>query len=224
MVFLVEDDDSIRELVCYALRSAGFEVMGFEDAESFWKQMSHQLPAIVLLDIMLPGENGLSVLRRLKDNPKTAYLPVIMLTAMGTEHDRILGLDTGADDYIAKPFSVLEMLARVRALLRRSGQQKADGTAIQIGDLSLDTTKRTVHVLDEEVALTLKEFELLHCLMRHNEAVLTRDQLFTQIWGYEYESTNRTVDMHIKTVRQKLGCCGEMIKTIRGLGYKITAG
>jgi len=222
-VYVLEDDDNVRELVCYGLRSSGFDVIGFEDAMAFWHGMADSLPSMVILDIMLPDEDGLAVLAKLKKSSKTAYLPVIMLTAMGTEFDRIKGLDAGADDYITKPFSVLELVARVRALLRRLVKPQVNTADISFGGLTLDTGKRTVKVQGKEVAITFKEFELLHHLLLHRDTVLSRDRLLTSIWGYEYDGTsNRTVDMHIKTLRHKLGTCGGMIKTIRGVGYKLT--
>ena len=229
MIYLVEDDASIRELVCYALRSLNFECVGFEDAASFWRGVEEALPDLFILDIMLPDESGLEILAKLKASEKTALLPVLVLTAMGSELDRVKGLDAGADDYITKPFSVLELLARVRALLRRAGSHSAHHTTgedtgdIVAGKLSLNPQRRVVRVSGEVVAITFKEFELLHLFLRHKNLVQTREQLLTQIWGYEYDGTsNRTVDMHIKTLRQKLGPCGDMIKTIRGVGYKIT--
>ena len=230
MIYLVEDDDSVREMVCYALRSSGFVVTGFENAKSFWHNINNsknELPQLIVLDIMLPDEDGLSILAKLKNTGKTAHLPVIMLTAMSAEYDRVRGLDAGADDYIAKPFSVLELLARVRAMLRRAGSKEdprgTDSETIKLGYLALDLAKRVVLVQGKEATLTFKEFELLLLLLKNRDIVLTREQLLTKIWGYEYDGvSNRTVDVHIKTLRQKLGVCGDMIKTIRGVGYKIT--
>jgi len=227
MIYVVEDDDNVREMVCYALRSSGFAAKGFENAGVFWQELKATVPELILLDIMLPDEDGLTILAKLKTATKTAHLPVIMLTAMGTEYDRVKGLDAGADDYIAKPFSILELLARVRALLRRTGQvnvkPEQETNQIQLGGLTMDFNKRVVLANNKEASLTFKEFELLHLLLKHEDVVLTREQLLSQIWGYDYEGTsNRTVDVHIKTLRQKLGACGDMIKTIRGVGYKIT--
>ncbi|MCL2204667.1 MAG: response regulator transcription factor [Defluviitaleaceae bacterium] len=227
MIYLVEDDDNVRELLSYALRSAGFDIQAFENAKPFWAGMERETPMLFILDIMLPGEDGLAILAKLKKSHKTAHLPVIMLTALGMEHDRVKGLDAGADDYIAKPFSVLELLARVRALLRRVGGTQRHGEGIKpehikLGALTLDISKRAVYVQGKEVLITFKEFELLHFLLQNIDKVLSRDQLLNHIWGYEYDGTsNRTVDMHVKTLRQKLGTCGEMIKTIRGVGYGI---
>ena len=224
MIYLVEDDISVREMVCYALRSAGFNVEGFENAKSFWQRLKTEMPELVILDIMLPDEDGLSILAKIKDTGNTSHLPVIMLTAMGAEYDRIKGLDAGADDYIAKPFSVLELLARVRAMLRRSAPKvDKNQELITLGDLTLDSAKHVVTSNGSQVTLTFKEFELLHLLLKHKDIVLSREQLLTTIWGYEYDGvSNRTVDVHIKTLRQKLMTCGDMIKTIRGVGYKIT--
>ena len=232
MIYLVEDDENVRELVCYALRSSDFDVEGFDNSRAFWTRVADTVPDLVILDIMLPGEDGFATLAKLKKSQDTTNIPVIMLTARGTEYDRIRGLDSGADDYITKPFSVLELLARVRALLRRAGRGNTEPTQeastqetdrIQVGELLLDPQKRIVKVSGKSIALTFKEFELLYHLLRHKDVVLTRDQLLTSIWGYEYDGTsNRTVDMHIKTLRQKLGACGDMVKTIRGVGYKIT--
>lgn len=221
-IFAVEDDDNIRELVCYALRSAGFEAEGFENASAFRERLRTALPDLILLDIMLPDEDGLSVLRSLRGSRKTQSLPVMLLTAKGTEYDRVTGLDTGADDYLVKPFSLLELISRVKAILRRGGIETA-AQALRIGTVALDMVRRTVHVDGEPVELTFKEFELLYLMMRHAGVVLTRDSILTQVWGYEYDGgTNRTVDMHIKTLRQKLGTGGDLIKTVRGLGYKLT--
>jgi len=229
MIYLVEDDTNIRELVCYALRSQEFECVGFDNATSFWHGLEKTLPDLFILDIMLPDESGLEILAKLKASPKTAALPVLMLTAMGSELDRVKGLDAGADDYITKPFSVLELLARVRALLRRAGSHpihdvtNENTSDIVVGELSLNPKERVVKVNGKAIAITFKEFELLNHFLQHKNMVQTREQLLTHIWGYEYDGTsNRTVDMHIKTLRQKLGPCGDMIKTIRGVGYKIT--
>jgi len=220
MIYLVEDDANVRELVCYALRSSGYEVMGFGESQGFWEALNEKVPQLIILDIMLPGEDGYAILSKLKSSKETANLPVIMLTARTAEYDRIKGLDSGADDYVLKPFSVLELLARVRALLRRA-DKPSEGQ--QLSRLTYDHGKRIVRVEGRDVALTFKEFELLGYLLAHKDVVLTRDQILTSIWGYEYDGTsNRTVDMHIKTLRQKLGECGDMVKTIRGVGYKIT--
>jgi len=229
VIYFVEDDAGIRELVCYALRSQEFECVGFEDAALFWRGMEKGLPDLFILDIMLPDESGLEILAKLKASDKTSALPVLMLTAMGSELDRVKGLDAGADDYITKPFSVLELIARVRALMRRAGSHSPhlisneDTGDIVADGLSLNPKRRVVRVNGKVITITFKEFELLYHLLQNKNLVQTREQLLSQIWGYEYDGTsNRTVDMHIKTLRQKLGPCGDMIKTIRGVGYKIT--
>ena len=219
-IMIVEDDDNIRDMMVYALSSAGFEVQGFADGESLWGALAHGAPSLLLLDIMLPGEDGITILKRLKQITKHKALPVIMLTAKGTEYDRIKGLDLGADDYITKPFSVMEAIARVHAVLRRCGNAKAKPT-LEIGSILLRTDKRSVVAGGEAASLTYKEFELLHYLMVNEGIVLTRDQLLEEVWGFDYNGESRTVDMHIKSLRQKLGDCGDIIKTVRNVGYKI---
>jgi two-component system alkaline phosphatase synthesis response regulator PhoP len=219
---VVEDDDNIRELVSYALTSAGFEALGFADGERFFAQTKTELPSLVLLDIMLPGDDGISILKRLKASDKTGRIPVIMLTAKSAEHDRIRGLDLGADDYITKPFSVMEAIARVRAVLRRSeaGEKKKTAEALEIAPVLLDIRKRTVRAEGRDVTLTYKEFELLHYLMMNEDIVLSRERLLDQVWGVDYCGESRTVDMHVKSLRQKLGEAGGIIKTVRNVGYK----
>ena len=219
-VFIVEDDDNIREMVLYALSSAEFDAEGFADGESFWRALEHTVPALLLLDIMLPGEDGITILKRLKESRKHKMLPVIMLTAKGAEYDRIRGLDLGADDYITKPFSVLEVISRMRAVLRRCGSTESD-PALEIGKLVLHTDKRSVFVDGSETALTYKEFELLHYLMLNEGIALTRDKLLEEVWGFDYNGESRTVDMHIRSLRKKLRTCGDIIKTVRNVGYKI---
>jgi len=220
-VFIVEDDDSIRDMVLYALSSAGFEADGFADSEAFYTGLRNGPPSLVLLDIMLPGEDGISILKRLRDSGKQKPLPVIMLTAKGSELDRIKGLDLGADDYITKPFSVMEVISRVKAVLRRSdgGPEKPD--EIKVGNIALHNGKRAVFVGNQEISLTYKEFELLYYMMINGGIVLSRDRLLDQIWGFDYNGESRTVDMHIKSLRQKLGESGGLIKTVRNVGYKI---
>jgi two-component system alkaline phosphatase synthesis response regulator PhoP len=219
---VLEDDDNIREMVVYAMTSANFEALGFADGESFFARTKTALPSLVLLDIMLPGEDGLSILKKLKASARTAKLPVIMLTAKGSEHDRIKGLDLGADDYITKPFSVMEVIARVRAVLRRSAPEEKDGPSgkMEIAGIVLDSARRAVHAGDREVPLTFKEFELLHYLMMNEDIVLSRERLLDQVWGIDYPGESRTVDMHVKSLRQKLGEAGAVIKTVRNVGYK----
>ena len=219
-VFIVEDDDSIRDMILYALSSAGFESEGFADGESFWSSVEEASPALLLLDIMLPGEDGITILKRLKQSPKHKSIPVIMLTAKGAEYDRIKGLDLGADDYITKPFSVLEVISRVRAVLRRCGNDESDPT-LEIGKISLNADKRSVLTDGKEAELTYKEFELLHYLMVNDGIVLTRDKLLEEVWGFDYNGESRTVDMHIRSLRQKLGDSSDVIKTVRNVGYKI---
>lgn len=222
VIYYVEDDNSIRELVVYALKTSGFQVMGFENAALFYQQMKEQLPDLILLDIMLPDEDGVSILKNLRNERDTAQIPVIMMTAKSSEYDKVLGLDSGADDYITKPFGVMELISRVKAVIRRSSRNAGEpGEAIVIGDLTLDEQKHEVYVKGEPVSLTFKEFELLCYLMKNRSLVLSRDKILNTIWNYEYEGESRTVDVHIGSLRQKLGSCGDLIKTVRGIGYKI---
>ena len=221
-IYYVEDDTSIRELVLYALKTAEFQVMGFENAASFYKRMKEQQPDLILLDIMLPDEDGVSILKKLKSRPDTENIPVIMMTAKSSEYDKVLGLDSGADDYITKPFGVMELISRVKAVIRRSDRSKGSaGEVLKIGELVLDEQKHEVYARGQEVSLTFKEFELLSYLMKNRRLVLSRDKILNTIWNYEYEGESRTVDVHIGSLRQKLGTCGDFIKTIRGIGYKI---
>ena len=221
-IYYVEDDTSIRELVLYALKTAEFQVMGFENAASFYKRMKEQQPDLILLDIMLPDEDGVSILKKLKSRPDTENIPVIMMTAKSSEYDKVLGLDSGADDYITKPFGVMELISRVKAVIRRSDRSKGSaGEVLKIGELVLDEQKHEVYARGQEVSLTFKEFELLSYLMKNRGLVLSRDKILNTIWNYDYEGESRTVDVHIGSLRQKLGTCGDFIKTIRGIGYKI---
>ena len=221
-IYYVEDDTSIRELVLYALKTAEFQVMGFENAASFYKRMKEQQPDLILLDIVLPEEDGVSILKKLKSRPDTENIPVIMMTAKSSEYDKVLGLDSGADDYITKPFGVMELISRVKAVIRRSDRSKGSaGEVLKIGELVLDEQKHEVYARGQEVSLTFKEFELLSYLMKNRGLVLSRDKILNTIWNYEYEGESRTVDVHIGSLRQKLGTCGDFIKTIRGIGYKI---
>lgn len=223
MIYLVEDDDNIRELVVYTLRQSGLEAAGFAKPSEFWAAMNAQLPRLVLLDIMLPEEDGLTILRKLRAGAQTRKLPVMMLTAKTSEYDKVLGLDLGADDYIPKPFGMMELIARVKALLRRTetGGEEQEYT---IGSLYVCPEKHIVRVAGEDVTLTLKEFELLCMLLKSGDRVLTRDRLLNEIWGYSFDGENRTVDVHIRTLRQKLGEAGECIETVRGIGYKLRRG
>ena len=220
MIYLIEDDASIRELVIYALNNSGFEAQGFDAPSAFWRAMSQQVPSMILLDIMLPEEDGLQILKKLRQNPATRRTPVIMLTAKGSEYDKVIGLEAGADDYIPKPFGMMELIARVKALQRRTGAAPAP-ESYRAGCLTVYPERRLAEVNGHPVALTLKEFELLVMLLKNRGMVLTRDQLLNQIWGYSFDGENRTVDVHIRTLRQKLGAAGDLIETVRGVGYRI---
>lgn len=220
LIYLVEDDNSIRELVSYTLQSAGFQAEGFDKPSAFWNACEARLPDLVLLDLMLPEEDGISILKKLRQNPKTKKMPIILLTAKSSEYDKVLGLDSGADDYIAKPFGMMELLARVKALLRRAEKEDAE-EGHRVGNLFVSRESHEVRVEGQAVTLTLKEFELLWLLLENKGRVLTRDQLLNSVWGYGFDGENRTVDVHIRTLRQKLGSCGEYIETVRGVGYKI---
>ena len=220
VIYLVEDDESIRELVLYTLRETGFEAEGFENPALFWEAAAGTKPDLILLDIMLPGEDGITVLRKIRNMPDMEDIPVMMLTAKGTEYDKVMGLNYGADDYLPKPFGMMELVARVKALLRRSGRRNVKDGYI-IGDLSISTSKHEVTVSGKPVALTLKEFELLALMMENQGIVFTRDQLLTRIWGYAFDGESRTVDVHIRSLRQKLGECGSLIETVRGIGYRM---
>lgn len=221
-IFTVEDDLNIRELVLYALNSAGFEAVGFETADGLFSELSERAPDLFLLDIMLPDTDGLAILKQLRDNKKTMDIPIIMLTAKSSEFDKIKGLDLGADDYITKPFSVLELVSRIKAVLRRAERAvKPQKDIISIGDIVLNVEKHTVTVASQPVNLTLKEFELLHYLAINEGIALSREKLMDKVWGFDFEGESRTVDMHIKTLRQKLLESGSLIKTLRGIGYKI---
>jgi two-component system alkaline phosphatase synthesis response regulator PhoP len=219
MIYYVEDDDNIRDLVVYTLNQSGFEALGVKNADEFYAASKKQSPALVLLDIMLPGDDGLSILKVLKTNKKTAVIPVIMVTARGTEYDKVIGLDSGADDYIAKPFGMMELVARVRALLRRTNLNSSP-EILKEGGLVVDRQKHIVTVNNKNITLTLKEFELLYLLMANRGIVLTREQILESIWDFSYDGGTRTVDVHITTLRQKLGEYGNLIDTIRGVGYR----
>ena len=220
MIYSVEDDAQIREMVLYALGQSGLAAEGFPEAGSFWLAVTRQKPSLVLLDIMLPGEDGLSILKRLRANPETRDIPVIMLTAKSEEMERVTGLNLGADDYILKPFSVLELVARVKALLRRTKQTEVK-QSMQIGDIVLDAETYSVTVHGDMVTLTLKEFELLAYLMRYVGVACTRERLYAAVWDDVYAGNTRTVDVHVQTLRQKLGNAGQHIETVRGMGYRM---
>ena len=221
MIFCVEDDDSIRELEMYTLRSAGFEAEGFADAAGLYGALKEDLPELILLDVMLPGEDGISILHKLRADPRTARIPVIMATAKSTEVDIVTGLDGGADDYLTKPFGLMEMLSHIRAVLRRVGM--ASDPRLCMGVLSLDQASHTVTLNGAALSLSLKEFDLLHLLMAHPDRVFTREELLSTVWNTDYIGETRTVDMHIANLRTKLGSSGSMIHTVRGVGYKMTA-
>ena len=225
MIYCVEDDAGIRELVVYTLQNTGMEAHGFSDGAALTAALRGAKPDLILLDIMLPGEDGISILRRLRSLPDTAAIPVILLTAKNTEYDKVIGLDSGADDYIAKPFGMMELVARIRAVLRRSQDKlfSADSHPLTAGAISIDERAHTVCVSGRDVQLTLKEYQLLVLLMKNQGAVLTRDVLLENIWGYGSESETRTVDVHIRTLRQKLGDSGALIETVRGVGYRMGA-
>lgn len=224
MIYCVEDDAGIRELVVYTLQNTGLEARGFADGEALFAALWEQKPDLLLLDIMLPGEDGISILRRLRAVRETAKLPVILLTAKNTEYDKVVGLDSGADDYVAKPFGMMELVARIRAVLRRTQDSppgEGGGRPLVAGSICVDERAHSVHVGADEVQLTLKEYQLLCLLMKNQGAVLTRDVLLENIWGYGNESETRTVDVHIRTLRQKLGAGGALIETVRGVGYRM---
>ena len=220
MIYILEDDASIRKLVVYTLNSQGMEAEGFERPSSFWRALEERQPDLVLLDIMLPEEDGLQVLKRLRADSNTRRLPVLMLTAKSTEYDKVLGLDQGADDYLAKPFGMMELMARIRTALRHSGGEAEPVHALTLGPLRIDPARHQVLAHGREVTLTLKEFQLLSLLVEHAGTVFTRDQLLNTIWGYEFDGASRTVDVHVRTLRQKLGEAGRCIETVRGVGYK----
>ena len=220
MIYLLEDDDSIRKLVLYGLDSQGFQAKGFALPSEFWRAMDAEMPELVLLDIMLPEEDGLSILRKLRARPATKRLPIIMLTAKNSEYDRVIGLDHGADDFVSRPFSMLELIARIRAVLRRAEPAQASGD-FSLGLLFVSPDRHEVKVGGKDVTLTNKEFELLCLLLRNKGIVLTRATLMDRVWGFESERENRTLDVHIRTLRVKLGEAGSYIETVRGIGYKI---
>lgn len=223
MIFCVEDDSNIRELVVYTLETTGFQARGFEEGKRFLEALALEIPDLILMDIMLPGEDGISLLKRLKNSSKTRDIPVIMVTAKGAEYDKVKGLDLGADDYVTKPFGMMELVSRIKAVLRRSGAAKKKAEDIIVsGNLEINTKKHEVRADGEVIGLTLKEYELLKRLMENPNIVMTRDSLLEEIWGYDFDGETRTVDVHIRTLRQKLGKCGERVETVRGVGYRIS--
>ncbi len=224
MIFCVEDDNNIRELVIYTLETTGFQARGFADGKALMDALVTETPELVLLDIMLPGGmDGMEILKKMKSSARTKKVPVIMLTAKGTEYDKVKGLDSGADDYITKPFGMMELVSRVKAVLRRSGYEEPESSnIIAIGRIEIDSKKHEVKADGEVVVLTLKEYELLKRLMKNPNSVLTRDYLLEEIWGYDFDGETRTVDVHVRTLRQKLGQSGEQIETVRGVGYRMS--
>ncbi len=219
-IYCVEDDESIRELIVYALNSSGYEGCGFESGEDFFLQLEKSPPDLILLDIMLPGEDGLSILKNIKKNLSTKDIPIILLTAKTTEYDIVKGLEMGADDYISKPFGVMELMSRIKAVLRRVNPSNPSDI-ISLEKIILDYKKRIVKIDDEAVKLTYKEFELIYYLLKNQNIVLTREMIMNEVWGFDFEGETRTVDVHIGTLRQKLGESGRLIQTIRNVGYKV---
>ena len=224
MIYCVEDDQSIRDLMVYTLKTAGYDAEGFESGQEFFDALEDLKPELVLLDIMLPGEDGIEILKTLRQRNDTARIPVIMASAKGSEYDKITGLDLGADDYMAKPFGMMEMVSRVRAVLRRTapdGETPVAQTILKNGDLEVDPQGHTAAIAGESVQLTLKEYDILHLLMSNPGCVFTREQLLDQIWGIDYLGESRTVDVHVGSLRSKLGDAGKAIVTVRGVGYKM---
>ena len=223
MIWCVEDDASIRDIEVYTLQSTGFEARGFEDGNSFWAEIGHEKPELVVLDIMLPGMDGTTILKKMKEDSRLRDIPVIMATAKGEEYDKIQGLDLGADYYLAKPFGVMELVSCVKAVLRRCRPQK-NNNILKTGGLYVNPDERTVTADGSRISLTFKEFEMLSLFLSHPGIVYTRNQLFNEIWGMDYCGETRTVDMHIRTLRHKLGTYGKIIETVRGVGYRLEAG
>lgn len=222
MIFCVEDDNGIRNMVLYTLGVSGFEVMGFSDGTALFEALAEKTPELIMLDIMLPGEDGISILRRLRSQTATADIPIIMATAKGTEYDKVIGLDMGADDYLAKPFGMMEMVSRVKAVLRRAGRKSPENNRqLRTGELELDLDQHTVSAAGKRIQLTFKEFELLCLFMQNVGRVFTREQLLSSVWGVDFMGETRTVDVHIGTLREKLGACSDYIETVRGVGYRI---
>lgn len=220
MIYFLEDDESIRKFVVYALGQTGLEATGFEKPSDLYNALNTCIPQLILLDVMLPEEDGISVLKKLRRDIKTEKTPIIMLTAKSSEYDKVTGLDNGADDYITKPFGTMELISRIKAVLRRTSADKS--AELRIGDIVMDTEKHTVIADGQNVILTLKEYSILRLLSENKGKVFTRDSLLSKIWGYDYDGENRTVDVHIKSLRTKLGKCGDKIETVRGVGYKIS--
>lgn len=220
MIFCVEDDQAIRDLMIYTLQTTGFTATGFDGGEALFAALKSQHPQLILLDIMLPGKDGITILKELRANSETADIPVIMATAKGTEYDKVIGLDSGADDYLTKPFGMMEMVSRIKAVLRRTEPKKQAHT-LTVGALTMNTSEHTVWKDGERLQLTLKEYEILKLFMEYPGRVFTRDQLLQRVWGTDYFGETRTVDVHIGTLRTKLGSCGDWIETVRGVGYRM---
>ena len=220
MIYLLEDDDNIRKLVIYTLESQGYKALGFSLPSLFRKAMEEKLPELILLDIMLPEEDGMSVLKKLKSNSDTKDIPVIIITAKNSEYDKVIGLDCGADDFVTKPFGMMELVARIRAVMRRSCASEKTAE-FRMGDLYVCPGKHIVKVQGENINLTYKEFEILCLLLSNKDIVLSRNEIMDSIWGYDFERENRTLDVHIRTLRSKLKTSGNLIETVRGIGYKI---
>lgn len=218
-IYYTEDDENIRELVIYALKSSGFQTVGFENAKDFFRGMHSVLPDLILLDVMLPDEDGIEILKKLKRDADYKNIPVIMLTAKSAEYDKVIGLDLGADDYVTKPFGVMELVSRIKAVLRRSKEQEKEDV-IEVEDIRLDRRQHIVTVSGKPIELTHKEFELLDYFMCNKGIVLTREKLLDTVWNMDFEGESRTVDVHIGLLRQKLGESGQLIVTVRGVGYK----
>lgn len=220
MIYLLEDDSGIRNFVIYALNNSGFEAEGFELPSAFYRAVEEKIPELVLLDIMLPEEDGLTVLKKLRNGALTSRIPVIMLSAKGTEYDKVVGLDSGADDYIAKPFGTMELISRIKAMLRRTAADRGASEKLVLGGIKIYPEKHEVTADGERLILTHKEYDLLLMLISNKGKVFSRDDLLRRVWGFDFTGESRTVDVHIRTLRSKLGKCGEMIRTVRGVGYK----
>lgn len=220
MIYCIEDDNGIRDLIVYTLTASGYEAKGFADSSEFWTAVKQEIPTLILLDVMLPNEDGISILEKIRSDKKTAEIPVIMETAKETEYDKVVALDLGADDYLTKPFGMMEMVSRVRAVLRRTSKEEKKQD-LKLNELEINTSRHIVYVNGKEVYLTLKEYDLLKLFMENIGRAFTRDQLLSSVWGTEYVGETRTVDVHIGTLRTKLGSAGDYIKTVRGVGYRM---
>lgn len=220
MIYCIEDDNGIRDLIVYTLTASGYEAKGFADSSEFWTAVKQEIPTLILLDVMLPNEDGISILKKIRSDKKTAEIPVIMETAKETEYDKVVALDLGADDYLTKPFGMMEMVSRVRAVLRRASKEEKKQD-LKLNELEINASRHIVYVNGTEVYLTLKEYDLLKLFMENIGRAFTRDQLLSSVWGTEYVGETRTVDVHIGTLRTKLGSAGDYIKTVRGVGYRM---